>query len=89
MTECQENLGDNVKKVLANFVSRVERLEEEKQEVAGQIKDVYAEAKSQGFDTKTLRTVIRRNRLDAQERAEQDSLLEIYEAALRSAEGLV
>lgn len=84
------SLGNNARKVLIEFADKVDRLEEEKAEVAGQIKDVYAEAKSQGFDTKALRTAIKRRRIDRQEREEQDAILETYEAALLAGmEGLV
>jgi len=84
-----ESMGDNAKKVLANFVDRIERLEDDKAGVAGQIKDVYAEAKSQGFDTTALRATIKRRKLDRQEREEQDGILATYEAALDGSEGLV
>lgn len=83
-------LGNNSKAVLVNFVSAIETLEEQKADVAGEIKDKYAEAKAMGFDTKAMRTMIRRKRMDKQERDEMDAILETYEAALYSgAEGLV
>ncbi|MDJ0921066.1 MAG: DUF2312 domain-containing protein [Henriciella sp.] len=63
---------------LCNFVSRIENLEEEKAEVAEQIKDVYGEAKSVGCDTKALRRVIRERKLDPHDRREQLDLFEIY-----------
>ena len=66
--------GDQLKA----FVERIERLEEEKQTIADDIKDVYAEAKANGFDTKVLRQVIRMRKQDASERAEIESLLELY-----------
>jgi uncharacterized protein (UPF0335 family) len=64
------------------FVERIERLEEEKQAIAGDIKEVYAEAKGNGFNTKVLRQVIRLRKQDAAERMEQEALLELYLAAL-------
>lgn len=67
---------------LKAIVERVERLEEEKAALAGDIKDVYAEAKGNGFDTKTLRKVIRLRKLDAAERQEQEALLDLYLNAL-------
>lgn len=67
---------------LRSIVERVERLEEEKQSVADDIKEVYAEAKANGFDTKTLRAVIRIRKQDKNERAEQEALLDLYLHAL-------
>ncbi len=66
---------------LRSFVERIERLEEEKT-IGDDIKDVYAEAKGNGFDTKVLRTVISLRKQDANERAEQDAILELYLQAL-------
>lgn len=67
---------------LAAFVERVERLEEEKAETAADIRDVYAEAKESGFDVRALRTIIRERRIDANERAEREAILETYKQAL-------
>ncbi len=67
---------------LRSFVERVERLEEEKKTIAEDIKDVYAEAKGTGFDTKVLRKVISLRKQDANERAEQDAILDLYLQAL-------
>jgi uncharacterized protein (UPF0335 family) len=67
---------------LKSIVERIERLEEEKQALASDIKDVYAEAKANGFDTKTLRTVIRLRKQDSNERQEQEALLDLYLHAL-------
>ena len=67
---------------LKAIVERVERLEEEKKTIADDIKDVYAEAKGNGFDVKTLRTIIRMRKQDAAERAEQQTILETYMQAL-------
>lgn len=64
------------------FIERIERLEEEKADIATDIKEVYAEAKGSGFDTKVLRLIVRRRRQDAAERAEQEALLELYESAI-------
>ena len=63
-------------------VDRIERLEEEKSEVANQIKEVYGEAKAFGYDTKALRKVIQTRRLDRQEREEQEAILDTYLLAL-------
>ncbi|WAJ30555.1 DUF2312 domain-containing protein [Antarcticirhabdus aurantiaca] len=67
---------------LRSFVERIERLEEEKKTIGDDIKDVYAEAKGNGFDTKVLRKVISLRKQDANERAEQDAILELYLQAL-------
>ncbi|HYA07344.1 MAG TPA: DUF2312 domain-containing protein [Xanthobacteraceae bacterium] len=67
---------------LKAFVERVERLEEEKKAIADDIRDVYAEAKGNGFDVKTLRVVVRLRKQDAGERKEQEAILETYLHAL-------
>jgi uncharacterized protein (UPF0335 family) len=67
---------------LRAFVERIERLEEEKKAIADDIKEVYAEAKGNGFDTKVLRQVIRIRKQDRSERMEQEAILELYMAAL-------
>jgi uncharacterized protein (UPF0335 family) len=64
------------------FIERVERLEEEKKGIADDIKDVYAEAKANGYDTKTMRKVVALRRLETHVRQEADALLETYRAAL-------
>jgi len=67
---------------LKAFVERVERLEEEKKTIADDIRDVYAEAKANGFDVKALRTVVRLRKQDVNERKEQEAILETYLHAL-------
>ena len=67
---------------LKAFVERVERLEEEKKAITDDIRDVYAEAKGSGFDVKALRTIVRLRKLDADERREQETILETYMHAL-------
>jgi uncharacterized protein (UPF0335 family) len=67
---------------LKAFVERVERLEEEKKAIADDVRDVYAEAKSSGFDVKALRTVVRLRKQDVNERKEQEAILETYLLAL-------
>lgn len=64
------------------FIERIERLEEEKKGIADDIKDVYAEAKSNGYDTKTMRTIVRLWRMEKHHRDEAEMLLETYKAAL-------
>ena len=72
---------------LRSVVERIERLEEEKAAVAADIKEVYAEAKANGFDTKTLRKLIVERRKDRAQREEEQALLEIYMAALGMLDG--
>ncbi len=67
---------------LKSFVERIERLEAEKSELAADVREVYSEAKGNGFDTKIMRHVIRLRRLDTAARQEQDELLELYRKAL-------
>lgn len=67
---------------LRQFVERVERLEEEKQAIADDIKDVMGEAKGRGYDTKAIRTIIRLRKKDANERIEEETILQTYMAAL-------
>jgi uncharacterized protein (UPF0335 family) len=67
---------------LKSIVERIERLEEEKQALANDLKEIYAEAKASGFDTKTLRRVIGLRKQDVAERQEQEALLDLYMHAL-------
>jgi uncharacterized protein (UPF0335 family) len=64
------------------FLERIERLEEEKKGIADDIRDVYAEAKGNGWDTKTMRRLIALRKLDPDARAEQQALLETYAKAI-------
>lgn len=67
---------------LKQFVERVERLEGEKKDIAEQIKEVMAEAKGRGYDTKVLRKVIALRKRDKDDLAEEEAVLEMYKAAL-------
>ena len=67
---------------LKAIIERIERLEEEKKAIADDIKDVYAEAKANGFEVKALRTIVRLRKQDVDERKEQDAILELYMQAL-------
>jgi uncharacterized protein (UPF0335 family) len=69
---------------LKSLVERIERLEEEKRALSGDLKEVYAEAKGHGFDTKILRKVVALRRKDAVEREEEDTLVTLYMSALGS-----
>lgn len=83
MTEPMNNdLTEAAREKLRLTVERIERLEEEKKEIAEQIKEVYGEAKALGYDTKALRTVIKLRKQDRDERAEQEAILEVYMDAL-------
>ncbi len=64
------------------LVERIERLEEEKKGIADDVRDVYAEAKARGYDTKTMRAIVRLRKLETHQRQEMDALLETYRAAL-------
>ncbi len=67
---------------LKSFIERIERLEEEKKGIADDIKDVFAEAKGTGFDVKIMRQVIRLRKMEANDRQEQEELLDVYMRAL-------
>jgi uncharacterized protein (UPF0335 family) len=67
---------------LRSYVERIERLEEEKAGLAGDIKDVYAELNSDGFDKKIVRTIVRLRKMDRSDLQEQEALVDIYMAAL-------
>lgn len=67
---------------LRAFVERIERMEEEKNAITEDIKEIYSEAKGNGFDTKVLRQIIRIRKQDHAERLEQEAILELYMAAL-------
>jgi uncharacterized protein (UPF0335 family) len=67
---------------LRSFIERIERLEEEKRALAADIKEVYAEAKGNGFDAKIMRQLIRLRRMDKDDLDEQESLLDVYKRAL-------
>ncbi|MEM6423533.1 MAG: DUF2312 domain-containing protein [Pseudomonadota bacterium] len=67
---------------LRSIVERIERLEEEKKEVAEQVKEVYAEAKANGYDTKILRKVVSLRKKDPDERSEEEAVLDLYLDAL-------
>ncbi|MCB2055828.1 MAG: DUF2312 domain-containing protein [Geminicoccaceae bacterium] len=67
---------------LRAFIERIERLEDEKRDVAEQIKDVFAEAKGEGFDVKTMREVLKLRKMKPHDRSEQEELLDLYKSAL-------
>ncbi|MGI6247053.1 MAG: DUF2312 domain-containing protein [Pseudochelatococcus sp.] len=67
---------------LKQFIERIERLEEEKTAIAGDIKEVYAELKGRGFDAKAIRKIVQLRKKPAEERAEEDAILDLYLQAL-------
>ncbi|MEP3890884.1 MAG: DUF2312 domain-containing protein [Hellea sp.] len=73
-----DQLGQATREKLKQFVARIERLEAEKTELAADIREVYAEVKTFGLDTKVMRKVISMRKQDEAERAEQEALLDIY-----------
>jgi uncharacterized protein (UPF0335 family) len=81
-TETADPYARFAKDQLKAFVERIERLEEEKAAITDDIRDIYAEAKSNGYDVKALRTVVKLRKQDVNERKEQEAILETYLHAL-------
>ncbi len=77
-----QEIGGVAGKRLKAFLDRIERLEEEKSGIAADIKDLYAEAKGAGFDTKTMRKLFRLQKMNTDKRREEEELLELYKAAV-------
>ena len=77
-----ESIGDNSKEQLRSIIERVERLAEIKEEIASDIKDVFLEAKGNGYCPKALRTIIRMRKEDPADRAEREAILETYMQAM-------
>jgi uncharacterized protein (UPF0335 family) len=67
---------------LRSYIERIERLEEEKAALAADIREIYSEAKGNGFDAKTMRHIVRLRKMDQNERNEQEALLDLYRHAL-------
>jgi uncharacterized protein (UPF0335 family) len=67
---------------LRSFIERIERLEEEKRALSGDIKEVYAEAKGTGFEPKIMRQIVKIRKMDKDEVVEEESLLDLYKRAL-------
>lgn len=82
MTDVGGVAGDR----LRSFIERVERLEEERATIATDIREVYAEAKANGFDPKIMRQIVRLRKMESTDRQEHEALLETYKAALGMAE---
>lgn len=75
-------IGGNAEAALRNYAERIERLDEERKAMVSDIKEVFDEAKSEGFDPKILRKALARRKRDANDLAEEDGILELYEEAL-------
>ena len=82
MTEENTQTGGIAADRLRSLIERIERLEEEKKALSGDIRDIYAEAKSAGFDVKIMRAVIKLRKMNAADRDEQEFLLDTYKKAL-------
>lgn len=82
MTDAAETAQTVTASQIRAFVERIERLEHERAELGQDIKDIYAEMKGCGFDTKAIRTIIRLRKKDARERQEEEAILDMYMAAL-------
>lgn len=67
---------------LKSFIQRIEKLEEDKASVSEDIRDVYAEAKSTGFDGKIIRQIVRLRKMEIEKRREQEELLDLYKSAI-------
>lgn len=67
---------------LKSYIERIERLEEEKQGLASDMRDIFSEAKSNGFDVKTMRQVLKLRKMKTNDRTEQEYLLDLYKRAL-------
>ena len=76
------NVGGVAGDRLKSFIERIERLEEEKAAIGADVREIYAEAKAVGFDTKVMRQVVKLRKMDRQEREEQEQLLDLYLAAI-------
>ena len=76
------DVGGIAAEQLRAFIERIENLEEEKANLQNDLKDVYAEAKSAGFDTKIMRQLVRLRKMDRDDLAEQDALLDLYRRAV-------
>ncbi len=76
------DVGDIAADRLRAFVERIERLEEEKAALVADIREIYAEAKGVGYDTKIMRQIVRLRKIDSQDRQEQEAILDLYKSAL-------
>jgi len=80
--KAEEQTGGISGERLRSFIERIERLEEDKAAVGEDLKEVYAEAKGVGFDTKIMKQIVRLRKVELEKRRENDELLELYKAAI-------
>lgn len=85
MSDENNAMGGIAAESLRQFIERIERLDEEKSALTADIKEVYAQAKSQGFETKAVRQIVRLRKKDRQEREEEQAILDLYLAAIGEA----
>lgn len=76
------NVGNIAADQLRSYIERIERLTEEKQSIADDIRDVFAEAKGSGFDVPTMREILKLRKLDTDERQQKEHMLDLYAVAL-------
>ena len=77
-----EQMGQATREKLNQFIARIERLETDKAELAADLREVYAECKTFGFDSKIIRKVVRLRKMEAADREEEEALLEVYMNAI-------
>ena len=82
MSDIGHNSGEVNASHLRAFIERIERMEEEKRAIATDIKEIYVEAKSNGFDTKIIRKIVALRRQDSEKRKEEEAMLDLYKNAL-------
>ena len=82
MTQIEKQSGEVSSERLKSFIQRIEKLEESKSTITEDIKDVYAEAKSTGFDVKTIRRIVTLRKLEIEKRRNQEELLDLYKSAI-------
>ena len=81
--------GGNSKEVLKQTIEKIECIEAQKADLSEDVKEVYAEAKGCGFDTKIMRQVIRRRKIEREDRDEMDDMIKVYEETIESIEELL
>lgn len=82
MTNENVEIGGINTERLCSLISRIEHLEEEKKGIQGDIKDIYAEAKSAGFDTKIMKTIVKLRKMNAADRDQEEAVLDLYKKAV-------
>lgn len=82
MSEETQDVGGVAGERLKSFIERIERLEEEKQGLMEDIKEVYSEAKATGFDTKIMKKIVKLRKMDDEKRREEEEIEELYKSAI-------